>query len=322
MAVAVDRPKTAQPKPWLRPAAREALTGWLFAMPWIIGFVLFTAGPMLFSLYASFTKYNITTPPVWIGLENYRDLFFNDERFYISLYNTFWMVIVKTPIVLVISIALALLLAMDVPWGRFFRTVFYLPNVLAGVAAVFLWQWILAPAGLLNRFLAVFGIQGPAWFFDASWTKPALVLMGMWWIGSGVLIYLAGIKGIPKDLYEAAAIDGAVGWDRLWSITLPLLSPTIFFQVVTGIIGTFQIFTTAFIITSSAGQDIAQGGPGQSLLFYVLYLYNRAFGKTGVGLQMGYASAMAWILFVIILIITGVQLWASRRWVYYETEGK
>jgi multiple sugar transport system permease protein len=322
MAVAIDRPKTAQPKSFMRPAAREAMTGWLFAMPWIVGFLLFTAGPMLFSLYSSFTEYNITTPPVWVGLQNYQTLFFNDPRFYTGLYNTFWMVIVKTPIVLVVSIAMALLLAMDVPWGQFFRTVFYLPNVLAGVAAVFLWQWILAPNGLLNRFLANFGINGPAWFNDAAWTKPALVVMGMWWIGSGVLIYLAGIKGISKELYEAASIDGAVGWNKLWNITLPLLSPTIFFQIVTGIIGTFQIFTTAFIITSAGGGNPGEGGPGQSLLFYVLYLYSRAFGKVGVGLQMGYASAMAWVLFVIILIITGIQLWASKRWVYYETEGK
>ncbi len=321
MAVAVERSKAAQPRPFLRPAVQEEITGWLFALPWIIGFLLFTAGPMLFSLYASFTKYNITTPPDWIGLDNYTSLF-QDDRFYTGLYNTFWMVLLKVPLVTVVSIALALLLAQEVPGGRFFRTVFYLPNVLAGVAAVFLWQWILAPNGLFNRFLGIFGIHGPAWFTDPTWTKPALVVMGMWWIGGGVLIYLAGIKGISKELYEAAAIDGAVGWNRLRNITLPLLSPTIFFQVVTGIIGTFQIFTTAFIITSSAGQDVGQGGPGQSLLFYVLYLYNRAFGKTGVGFQMGYASAMAWILFIIILIITGIQIWASKRWVYYESEGR
>ena len=319
MSVAAERPKVAQPRPFLRPAIKEELTGWLFASPWIIGFLLFTAAPMLFSIYASFTEYNITTSPNWIGLNNYQRLF-KDPYFYTSLGNTFWMVIVKTPLVIVVAIGLALLLAMDVPGGRFFRTVFYLPNVLAGVAAVFLWQWILAPNGLLNQALGVFGLNGPAWFTDPRWTKPGLVVMGMWWIGSNVLIYLAGLKGIPRELYEAAEMDGAVGWSKTWNITLPLLSPTIFFQVVTGIIGTFQIFTTAFIISTSGG-NTNPFYAGQSLFFYVLYLYYRAFGKIGpTGFQMGYASAMAWILFVIIMAITLLQLWLSRRWVYYESE--
>jgi multiple sugar transport system permease protein len=321
MSIAAERPKVAQPRPFLRPAIRQELTGWLFASPWIIGFLLFTAAPMLFSAYASFTEYNITTSPKWVGLQNYERLF-RDPFFFKSLGNTFWMVVVKTPIVVVVSIALALLLAMNVPGGQFFRTVFYLPNVLAGVAAVFLWRWILAPNGLLNQALGVVGIGGPAWFTDPAWTKPALVVMGMWWIGSGVLIYLAGLKGIPKDLYEASAIDGAVGWSKFRHITLPMLSPTIFFQVVTGIIGTFQIFTTAFIIAQEGG-DIKPFYAAQSLLFYVLYLYYRAFGRVGpVGFQMGYASAMAWILFLIIMAITLIQLRLSKRWVYYESEGR
>lgn len=303
---------------WLRPAVREELTGWLFALPWIIGFLLFTVGPMLFSLYASFTQYNIINPPRWLGLENYRNLFFNDPFFYKALANTFWMVIVKTPIVMIVAMAIAMLLNMGLPAERTFRTIIYLPNVLSGVAAVFLWQWILNPRGLLNNALALAGIEGPGWFVDPLWTKPGMVVMGMWWIGGNVLIYLAGLKGIPKDLYEAAAIDGAQGWGQVRHITLPLLSPTIFFEIVTSIIGTFQIFTTAFIL---AGKEAYLGGPGQSLLFYVLYLYNRAFGKVGQGgFQMGYASAMAWILFIIILAITLFQLWVSRRWVYYETE--
>ncbi len=319
MAQAIDRRAAATRRRFWRPATREAVVGWLFAMPWIVGFVLFTAGPMLFSLYTSFTRYNITAAPQWIGLQNYRSLF-NDPFFYTALYNTFWMVIVKIPIVVVASIAIALLLNMDVPGGKFFRAVFYLPNVLAGVAAVFLWKWILAPNGLFNRALELIGLSGPGWFVDPFWTKPGLVIMGMWWIGGNILIYLAGLKGIPQQLYEAAEIDGASAWKQTWHITLPMLSPTIFFQVVTGIIGTFQIFTTAYIIT---GDQSHIGGPGQSLLFYVLYLYNRAFGRIGAGgFQMGYAAAMAWVLFVIILAITLVQLWLARRWVYYETEGR
>jgi multiple sugar transport system permease protein len=309
----------------LRPAVREGIAGWLFAMPWIMGFIVFTAGPMLFALYASFTRYNITTPPQWIGLNNYIALF-HDSRFYTGLGNTAWMVVVKVPIVILASLVLALLLNMNLPGGKFFRTVFYMPNVLSGAAAVFLWLWILTPDGLVNSALELVGIKGPAWWADPNWTKPGLVVMGMWWIGGNILIFLAGLKGIPEQLYEAAAIDGATGWARTRYITLPLLSPTIFFQIVTGIIGTFQIFTTAYLIASSsatgtAGGDLANGGPGQSLLFYVLYLYNRAFGKTGVGFQMGYASAMAWVLFIIILVITLIQLWLARRWVYYETEG-
>lgn len=313
--------QTAKParrrRPFLRPAVKEELTGWLFAMPWIIGFLLFTVGPMLFSLYTSFTEYNIIRAPSWIGLDNYATLFFDDPFFYKSLYNTFWMVIVKTPLVMIVAIGIAILLNVGVPGEKFFRGIIYLPNVLSGLAAVFLWQWILSPRGLFNQALSLFGITGPAWFSDPTWTKPGMVVMGMWWIGGNVLIYLAGLKSIPTTLYEAGAIDGAVGWNKIRYITLPLLSSTIFFQVVTSIIGAFQIFTTALILS---GSDDALGGPMQSMLFYVLYLYNRAFGRIGRGgLQMGYASAMAWILFAIILGVTLVQLWASRRWVYYET---
>jgi multiple sugar transport system permease protein len=301
-------------------ARREAITGWLFAMPWILGFLLFTAGPMLFSLYTSFTRYNIIRAPQWIGLRNYENIF-NDSFFWKSLENTFWMVGVKTPIVIIAALSIAMLLNMNLPGERAFRTIIYLPNVLAGVATVFLWMWVLAPNGLLNSGLASLGIRGPAWFSDASWTKPGLVVMGLWWIGAQVLIYLASLKGIPKSLYEAAEIDGASGWAKVRYITLPMLSPTTFFIMVTSIIGTFQIFTTAFIIASSGGKDVGLGGPSQSLLFYVLYLYNRAFGKVGAGgLQMGYASALAWILFAIILVITLIQLRAAKRWVYYESE--
>ncbi len=304
-------------RPILRPAVKEELTGWLFASPWIIGFLLFTAGPMLYSLYTSFTQYNIIKPPVWIGLDNYKTLLFEDPFFYKSLANTFWMVIVKTPLVVLASIGVAVLLNARIPGEKFFRTVIYLPNVLSGIAAIFLWQWILSPNGLFNSALQIFGIKGPAWFADPQWTKPGMVVMGMWWIGGNVLIYLAGLKGIPKTLYEAAEIDGAVGWNKVRYITLPLLSPTIFFQIVTGIIAAFQIFTTALILS---GPNAALGGPKQSMLFYVLYLYNRAFGKVGIGgLQMGYASAMAWILFLIILLVTLIQLKLSKKWVFYET---
>src|SRR3954470_7249956 len=229
----------------LSPAVREGITGWLFAMPWILGFLVFTFGPMLFAAYTSFTRYNITTPPRWVGTDNYTSLF-KDDWFYKGLENTFWIVLVKVPIVIVVSLVIALLLNVKIPGVSFFRTVLYMPNVLSGVAAVFLWLWILSPNGLINNTLKVFGFEGPSWWADPNWTKPGLVVMGMWWIGGTILIFLAGLKGIPEQLYEAASIDGATGWTRFRNITLPLLSPTIFFLVVTGIIGAFQIFTTAF----------------------------------------------------------------------------
>ena len=312
-------PSSVNRRPFLRPAIKEGITGWLFALPWIIGFLVFTAGPMLFSAFASFTNYSITNDPKWIGVRNYQNIL-KDDYFYQSLANTFFMVIVKVPIVTVLSLAVALLLNVNIPGVKIFRTIFYLPNVLSGVAAVLLWQWILSPDGIFNKALAIFGISGPSWFTDPDWTKPGLVIMGTWWIGSNILIFLAGLKGIPPSLYEAARIDGAGTVQQIRNITLPMVSPTIFFSIVTGIIGTFQIFTTAFIIaSSSANNNAALGGPGGSLLFYVFYLYNRAFGKTGSGIfQMGYASALAWILFIIILIVTLIQLWLSKRWVYYE----
>ena len=299
----------------------EAITGWLFVLPWIIGFSVFTLGPMLFSLYTSFTDYNIIRAPTWVGLENYREIFFDDQFFWISLKNTFWMVLIKTPIVLALALGLAVLLNMDLPGSRIFRTVIYLPTVLSGVAAIFLWEWMLEPNGLLNNGLEVFGIRGPAWLSDALWTKPAFVIMGLWYIGVDVIIYLASLRGIDKSLYEAAEIDGANGWMKNRYITIPLLTPTTFFLTITGIIGTFQIFTTAYIITTDPAVKTL-GGSEHSLLFYVLYLYKCSFGQDACSgrLEMGYGSALAWILFVIIMIITVIQLGLAKRWVHYEAD--
>lgn len=298
----------------------EAVTGWLFVVPWIVGFLTFTLGPMLFSLYTSFTEYNIIRAPEWIGLRNFENIFLRDEFFWISLKNTLYMVAVNTPIQIVAALFIAVLLNMELPGTRIFRTLIYLPTVLSGVAAIFLWQWILEPNGLLNQGLGTIGIDGPAWFTDPDWTKPALILMGLWWIGADVIIYLASLRGIDRSLYEAAEIDGASPWAKNWFITLPLLTPTTFFLMITNIIGTFQIFTTAYILTTDPGVSTL-GGTQHSMLFYVLYLYKYAFGDSQVpgtsGLSMGYASALAWILFIIILLITLIQLRLSRRWVHY-----
>lgn len=318
VAVNAGQPVKGRPSRLLR---GEAVTGWLFAAPWIVGFLVFTLGPMLFSLYTSFTEYNIIRAPEWIGLRNYEDIFLRDEFFWISLKNTFWMVAVSAPIQIVLALFIAVLLNMDLPGTRAFRTIIYLPTVLSGIAAIFLWEWILEPNGLLNNGLEALGINGPAWFSDPDWTKPALVVMGLWWIGTDVIIYLSSLKGIDKTLYEAAEIDGASGWTKNWYITLPLLTPTTFFLMITNVIGTFQIFTTAYILTTNQPGIATLGGSEHSLLFYVLYLYKYAFGDSQVpgtsGLSMGYASALAWILFLIILVITLIQLRLSKRWVHY-----
>jgi multiple sugar transport system permease protein len=267
---------------------------------------------MLFSLYTSFTQYNIVNPPQWLGFGNYQDIFEYNEDFRASLYNTVWYVIVKTPINIAFALLLALLLNMKLRGTNLFRTIFYSPTVLGGVSAVFLWVWILNPQGLINRGLAVLHIPGPNWFYDPAWTKPGLVVMSLWSVGGGMIILLAGLNAIPRTLYEAADIDGARPWTRFWRITMPLLSPSLFFMLVTSIIGTFQVFTSAYVISQTVAQS--PGDPAKSLLFYELLIYINAW----TNLKMGYAAALSWILFVIIMLVTGVQLWLSNRWVYYE----
>jgi multiple sugar transport system permease protein len=306
-------PTQAYKKPFFSQRRREAAYGYLFALPFIVGFLSLTLGPMLFSLYASFTEYGIVTAPKWIGLENYNEIFRFDEKFRISLRNTVFYVMIKTPLAISLALGLAMLLNMNIPFKAFFRTIFYLPTVLTGVAAVFLWVWVLNPTGLLNRGLGLVGINGPNWFYDPNWSKPGLVVMAMWYVGGPMLIFLAGLNGIPVQLYEAAEIDGAGALRRFWSVTIPMLSPTIFFLVVTNIIGAFQVFTSAYVVSTTAGT--VAGDPAQSLLFYEVYLYERAFKN----LEMGYASALAWILFAIVMAITGLQLWLAKKWVHYET---
>jgi multiple sugar transport system permease protein len=252
-------------------------------------------------------------------------MFQHDNFFPVALYNTFWYVIVKTPVVIAASLLLALLMNQKVPGIKFFRTIFYMPTVITGVAAIFLWVWVLWPTGLLNRGLAPIQnfahwasggrvqAQSILWFFDPHWTKPAMVIMSLWYIGAGALILLASLNGIPQSLYEAADVEGAGPLRKFWSITIPMLSPTLFFLILTNIIGAFQVFNSAYVISTAAGVGTNPGDPNQSLLFYEVYMYTKF-----IALNMGYACALAWFMFVIIMIVTGIQLYLSRRWVYYE----
>lgn len=293
---------------------REAVTGILFASPWIFGFLTLMLGPMLFSLYASFTDYDIINAPHWTGLNNFSFIFQSDPRFRIALGNTFWYVLVKTPVVIIVSLFVAILLNQNVPGQRVFRTVLYMPTVLTGVAAIFLWMWILSPYGILNIGLSKLHVNGPGWFYDPSWTKPGMVVIGLWYIGTPVILLLAGLKNIPQQLYEAAEVDGAGFIRKFWNITIPMLSPTLFFIVITGIIGAFQVFNTAYVIsTSTTGQSHNPGDPQQSLLFYEVYVFDKF-----QHFEMGYAMALSWVLFVVIMIITLIQLYLSKKWVYYE----
>ena len=288
---------------------RETLAFYITIAPWLIGFLLLTVGPMLYSLYISFTRWDLLREPVFIGLDNYLLKMPNDDRFWQSLKVTVIYTVAYVPLELIGGLGLALLVRNNIPGVRFFRTIFYLPTMLAGVAFVVVWLWMLDPrGGLVNLLLAQFGIQGPRWLLDPDWALPALILMSFWGWGRAMVIYLAGLQSIPSELYEAAAIDGSQGWRTLLFITIPLLSPTIFFNLILSIIGTFQTFTNAFVATN--------GGPLDATLFFVLYLYERAFRL----FDMGYASALAWVLFLIILVLTLLVFRTQGRWVFYSGE--
>ncbi|MFL6562479.1 MAG: carbohydrate ABC transporter permease [Bacillus sp. (in: firmicutes)] len=289
---------------------KRNLTGYVFIFPWLVGFVGLTAGPLLFSLFASFTDYNITSKMNFIGLDNYKKMFSLDDMFWTSLWNTFYYVIFSVPLTTAGTVFVAVLLNQKIKGMKVFRTIFYLPAILSGVAVYFLWMQLLSPStGLVNQFLHVFGIEGPSWLFDPQWTKPALILMKMWSVGGGMFLYLGRMQGISPSLYEAADIDGANSFQKFFHITIPLITPIIFFDVITSTIGSFQIFQEAYVMTQNGS-----GGPGNSLLFYNLHMWNNAFKS----FDMGYASAMAWFLFIIIMLLTVINLKAGKKWVYYE----
>ncbi|NJN82571.1 MAG: sugar ABC transporter permease [Caldilineaceae bacterium] len=288
---------------------REAIQGYLFISPWLIGFALFTLGPMLASFYYSFTLYNVQTSPQFIGLENYVYALTKDQLFWTSVKRTLMWALLTVPLSMVGSLFAAILLNQKLRGVSFFRTSFFLPHLTPIVAASILWLWILQPdIGILNSLLAMVGIRGPDWLQSIQWAMPALAMISLW-VGIGgnkMLIFLAGLQAIPDTLYEAADIDGATAWQKLLAITIPMISPAIFFNLVLGIIASFQVFGMAFVTT--------RGGPAYATYFYALHLYEQAF----VSFSMGYGSALAWLFFAALLLMTLFQLWLQKRWVYYE----
>ncbi len=292
-------------------ARREALAFYVFISPWLIGFLAFTLYPMLASAYYSLTVYNVVDMR-FVGLQNFQELV-ADDLFYKSLWVTAKYTFVGVPLGIVVALAVAMLLNQKVPFLSFWRTIYYLPSVITGVAVALLWKWVLNPQyGLFNYLVfEPLGIEGPRWFWSETWVIPAYWVMGLWGVGGTMIIYLAGLQGVPTALYEAAEIDGASAWQRFWKITIPMISPVILFTLVTNLIYTLQVFTQVYVV--SAGM----GGPSYASLVYVLYLFLNGFRW----FRLGYASALAWVLFLIIIALTLVMLRISRNLVYYETPG-
>lgn len=299
-------------------AQRQKLKwGLIFISPWLAGFIILTLYPMGASLYYSFTDYDVLRPPVWVGAQNYTVFLTQDNLALTAIYNTLFYAAFSVPLGILVSVTLALLLNAKVRGLAVFRGIFFIPSIVPVVASAVLWVWLFSSrSGLINLGLQALGLPKVAWLSDPSWTKPALIIMSLWSVGGSVVIYLAGLQDIPQSLYEAAMIDGANTWQQISRITLPLLTPQIFFQLVLGLIGAFQVFVQAFILGSIGGGALGMGseaGPANSLLFYSLYLYLNAFRF----FRMGYASAMAWLLFLITFVSTLIVLRSSRQWVHY-----
>lgn len=292
-------------------ATKEALVGVLFASPWLIRLFVLNVYPILAAFYYSFTSYRITSAPQWIGLDNYVELFTLDSLPMLSLYNSLYYSLFAVPLGLILALFLAVLLNQRVVLRSFFRAAFYVPSIVPAVASAVLWLWILnSRTGLINAMLQAFGLPRIPWLSDPDWIKPAFILMSLWGMGNSVVIFLAGLQDVPRHLYDAAEVDGAGSLARFRHITLPMITPSLFFNLIMGVIGSLQIFGPAFVIMAGPS-----GGPKNSALFYVLYLYKQAFTY----LNMGYASALAVVLFLVIMAMTALILKSSPAWVYYET---
>jgi multiple sugar transport system permease protein len=305
MAAIVSRP----PRNILR--RREAVAGYLFVLPWIVSLLVFTAYPVLASLYFSFTDYTVLEPPRWIGAENYRALSTTDPSFWTAVYNSAYYALISVPLGLLVSLSLALVLNMRATGIGLYRTLFYLPALAPPVAGTIIFIVMFnSQGGIVNQTLAFFGLPTPGWFSDPAWSKPGLIILSLWGMGASALIFLAGLKDIPQSLLEAAAIDGANAWQRLRHITLPLLTPVTLFNLVMGVIGSFQVFVSAFVIGNTTGR------PLESTLMYMVLIYRNAFRY----FKMGYASALAVLLFVVILIVTLTIFRSARLWVFQESD--
>ncbi len=283
--------------------------GMLFLLPWTVGFLAFTLYPMAASFVYSFSIYHARAPLEWVWFQNYTDLF-KDKLFWQSLYNTLYMVIIGVPLTLLASFFCAVLLNLKVRGQSIYRVIYFLPSIVPTVASTILWLWILNPqVGIMNNLLGIVGIKGPNWMTNPAWSKPGLILLGMWGMGATIVIYLSGLQDVPASLLEAAELDGANWWQRLWHVTVPMVSPITLFNLITGVIAQFQYFAQAYVFRGF--QPL--GYPLNSTLFYSVYLYQNAF----LYLKMGYASAMAWVLFIIILVCTLLLLKVSNRFTYY-----
>lgn len=290
---------------------RKTKLFYMFTMPWIIGFILLTAGPMIYSLYLSFTDSSGFGTPEWIGFDNYIRMFTGDPLFWKTMGNTIFYTLLSVPLSLITGYLLAVLLNSKVKFMGIFRTVFYLPSIVPTVATALLWMLIFQPNfGIANAILDFFGLPTSMWLLSEQMVKPTLVIMSLWGVGGGMVIYLASLQEVPRALYEAAEIDGASTWSKFWNITIPLTSPVIFFQFVMGLIGALQVFTESFVVSSGTG------GPNNASLFYVFYLYQQGFQY----FNQGYASALAWVLFIIILVLSVFVFKYIGDKVYYEAE--
>lgn len=287
------------------------LPGYIFLSPWLLGFIFLALGPILVSLYLSFTRFDMMSAPVWDGLGNYKYMFEHDRRFYQALKVTFQFVALSVPLRLAMALIVAMLLDKGLRTIGLYRAIFYLPSLLgASVAIAVLWREMFGLDGVINKFLAWFGIEGIGWITNPSTSIYTIVLLAMWQFGSPMLIFLAGLRGIPRDLYEAAEIDGTTKWRQFWKITLPMLAPVVFFNLVLQTIEAFKTFTSAFIISNGTG------APADSLLFYTVYLFNEAFKF----FRMGYASALAWVLLIIMAVFTALAFATSKYWIHYEND--
>ncbi|MBK6386284.1 MAG: sugar ABC transporter permease [Rhodoferax sp.] len=293
-------------------ATRRDLIGYAFLTPWLIGFFCFSLGPVLVSLYLSFTKFDLLSPAVWVGTDNYARMFLDDPRFYQSLKVTFTYMTFEVPLKLAFALAVAMVLDKAIRGGAFYRALFYIPSLLGGsVAIAVLWRQLFEGNGTVNQILLwAFGYKGESWISNPETAIYTLVLLAVWQFGSPMIIFLAGLRQVPQDLYEAASMDGAGAFRKFYKITLPMLAPVIFFNMVLQIIEGFKAFTPAYVVSGGTG------GPIDSTLFYTLYLYQEAFSY----FRMGYASALAWILLIIIGCFTGISFLTSKYWVYYEDD--